>query len=1235
MEERPPGGVPGDVDGDSGDISGWLSSSSVVGGTVGPQRMDITERILRHTGGALEGGTSRLSHGRGLADQLLVAPLRTSHCGTDVMDGHSLSSTTSAFVGATTGDALRVMQREFDVQSAARGLTSVLGQTTGDLREVEGSAHSSAERISPRRQRFQLLVNAVVTRSMRAPRPRGQPTRFDSDIIEALLQLDPGTAEDDLAFELKAHAATEPKASLYYAELKQMLGEARSATQDSTPVLGVEPREYATRLPVGTVSEAFGKWTEASPTASTYEAPLFTFGQAPTQFTPRRGRSPARGDSTQGGSFQQPSSQPPSRLPSRSRSTSPSKAVSFEEGDGQPAGASPSIRKLPPPGSVSPHRGHHRQSVATQLAQEQDELARLVSESGPHCDALQLVLKACNEADGLLFVVGRAFMRSAYKPPLPFLNYRRVAATLVDDLQLLPDVYSDELMFEEALRKAVEAEIRSALRASQTGPVSVTAQAPSGPLPPSVSQRYEAASAILDLQPGHRAQLAGSECGEVLMAACNPASAGSTVTIDEATRQAVLADYLRSGVVQCTPGSTMSALGSATTSPVLTTPLPPTAVPAAAAVLTGSGAAVTLTDTPFYGAPTSQAPPSLPPSACGSTPSNISVPSTGSSNGAAPTLAAQLERAASSARGSGGAILEEGGEGGDGVEAEFIEEREEFERAMGQLRVEGSGGVGRSLVHQPNHAVTGRPVSGGALSVPAQLIQLGVPSSALGVNVIWFDYTPDADRRSASLQPARRTILELQAAFLHRELRRHRRIPVEPYTFTAQKLASALRYGNGQKRLFASTRGKLHVDLMEWRYELATRDGSLTSAMETMISVFAAAVHSVAALSTVEEEVDTLAHHGVADDDMFYKMLRVAEYELLPSGDSDDSIFLLVTWHPTSNDTHAVRTAFSLLTKLRSLAVSNQQGGHDELILRYFRVHVEKARLLSNLVLDSTRRSLPSLIYEAYLTTERRATYDTVAKLARALKESSSIGMSTLVFAPIEDVRGPGRTRQPTVPALAAAGTSGEPPPAPGTGGESAPAPATVPAPAALALAVSCYAAARQPFASARLATVTVPERARDQLHYIDLVKAWEFASIISLRITVGGGAPQFVTLSEISDTPPELWNAADPAGLGEYGAADIGACPICVLLRPDADTSERFSDFFARYRGGPTGPNGARPVANNVILTHHLDQCRPFWFCIDNCCSRAKVPLALAVSLDHTERARRMAASKARATGA
>ena len=266
MEERPPGGVPGGVDSDSEIVSGWLSSSPVVGGTVGPQRLDITERNFRHTGGAIvEAGASRLSHGRGLADQSMVAPLQTSRCGTGIMDGRSSSSTASEFVGASTSGALRAMQRDFNGQSAARGLTGVFGQTTGELREAESSAHSSAGRLSPRRQQLQLVVNAAVTRSMRTPRPRGQPTRFDSAIVEALLQLDPGTTEDDLSFELKAHAATETKASSYYAELKQMLGEARSATQDSTPVLGIEPRAYSTRLPVDVVSEAFGKGREASP----------------------------------------------------------------------------------------------------------------------------------------------------------------------------------------------------------------------------------------------------------------------------------------------------------------------------------------------------------------------------------------------------------------------------------------------------------------------------------------------------------------------------------------------------------------------------------------------------------------------------------------------------------------------------------------------------------------------------------------------------------------------------------------------------------------------------------------------------------------------------------------------------------------------------------------------------------------------------------------------------------
>ena len=666
--------------------------------------------------------------------------------------------------------------------------------------------------------------------------------------------------------------------------------------------------------------------------------------------------------------------------PALTRAVAP-RARCYSGPAGQPAG-------LPAGKPAGPQLTHPRTRT-----RDMDELARLIAESGPHCDALQSVLRACNEADGHLFSVGRAFMRSAYKPPLPFLNYRRVASMLVEDLHSLPDVYSDESMFDEALRKAVEAEIRSAMKASQTGLAPVVSQAPLGPLPPSISQRYEAASAILGPQPGHRTQAAGSECSDMLLAACNTAGAQgaskeSSRGVDETTRQSVLADYLSRGVVQRRASQTRS--GSSAASPVFATPLPADAKVSAASVMA----------TPYPGAPPSQPPPSFPPSACGSTPSNASVPSTISSSGnPEPTTATQKERAASPARSRDGPILEDSAGGLDFESTEQSGDKKGLERSMGELHVNGVGGMDR----KPVYAGGGRPIPGGTLPVVTQLIQLGVPSEALGAHVDWFDYRPEADRRSASIQPARRTIAELQAAFLHRELRRHRHIPVEPCAFTAQKLATALKYGSGQKRLFASSRGKLHVDLMEWRYELASRDGSLTSAMETMISVFASAVHSVAALDTVEEEVDTLARHGVSTDEVFFKMLRVAEYELLPSGDSDDSIFLLVTWHPNSTDIHSVRTAFGLLTKLRSLAVSNQQGEHDELILRYFRVHVEKARMLSSLVLDSTRRSLPSLIYEAYLTTERRGTYNTVAKLARALKEPSSIGTSSLLFTSLDD----------------------------------------------------------------------------------------------------------------------------------------------------------------------------------------------------------------------------------------
>ena len=290
-------------------------------------------------------------------------------------------------------------------------------------------------------------------------------------------------------------------------------------------------------------------------------------------------------------------------------------------------------------------------------------------------------------------------------------------------------------------------------------------------------------------------------------------------------------------------------------------------------------------------------------------------------------------------------------------------------------------------------------------TVVSELVQLRVPKEALYDQVVWFNHTPPADRRSATIQPAKCTISELQSALLHRERRRLQKIAVESCVLSVNTLLTYLRYGNGQKRVFASNRGNFHIALMEWRYDLVAQNGDLRRTCNGMMTTLTDAVRMVNSLRSVEEEVATLANHAVASDAVFYKMLKVVEYELLPSGDSDDSVLLEVEWHPTNGGSNVVRTAYALVSKLRSLASSNQQGGNDALILRYFRIHVEKARTLSNLVLDSTRRSLPDLIYDAYLTNSRRAEYDTVSRLATALKEPSSIGFSPLLFNPSEDSR--------------------------------------------------------------------------------------------------------------------------------------------------------------------------------------------------------------------------------------
>jgi hypothetical protein len=224
--------------------------------------------------------------------------------------------------------------------------------------------------------------------------------------------------------------------------------------------------------------------------------------------------------------------------------------------------------------------------------------------------------------------------------------------------------------------------------------------------------------------------------------------------------------------------------------------------------------------------------------------------------------------------------------------------------------------------------------------------------------------------------------------------------------------------------------------------------------------------------------------------------------------------------------------------------------------------------------------------------------------------------MALLRFAPTDEYR-PRVRHQPPVAGAATGGGGG--------GG---------PAASALALAASSYAADYQRGSTSRTG-IAVPVRERTKLHYIDLVGVWAHADSISIRCPPVGSAPaRFVKLSEISATPPEIWNPADPNGLGEYGAADIGKCPICAILRPNVTTSQQFSAFFAANHGGPTRAGGQRPVPDHILLSHTVDQCRPFWFAIDNAASRERIPLALASSLDHEERARRLAASKARAEG-
>ena len=105
---------------------------------------------------------------------------------------------------------------------------------------------------------------------------------------------------------------------------------------------------------------------------------------------------------------------------------------------------------------------------------------------------------------------------------------------------------------------------------------------------------------------------------------------------------------------------------------------------------------------------------------------------------------------------------------------------------------------------------------------------------------------------------------------------------------------------------------------------------------------------------------------------------------------------LRVEWHPDKAGVTVVRTAYALLSKLRAIASAT---GEDDEVLEFFRMHVDSARRLPNLVTGgSAGHSLPTMVYDAYCTPSKRLVFSTPTALASELREDSSLGMALLLF---------------------------------------------------------------------------------------------------------------------------------------------------------------------------------------------------------------------------------------------
>jgi hypothetical protein len=302
-----------------------------------------------------------------------------------------------------------------------------------------------------------------------------------------------------------------------------------------------------------------------------------------------------------------------------------------------------------------------------------------------------------------------------------------------------------------------------------------------------------------------------------------------------------------------------------------------------------------------------------------------------------------------------------------------------------------------------------------------------------------------------------------------------------------------------------------------------------------------------------------------------------------------------IEWHPTNLGSHVARTAHGLLSVIHASASvpGRSRAEVDEIVLRYFRSHVSKARTLSNLLVDNDKRSLPDRVYQEFCTTQARARFNTVSALLEVLKEPTGVGMAAL--------REFERRRQPQLP------PSQPPPPTSQTH-------LTTPVEGAGGEIESTTEA---------LAGMSV-----SKYMDLDLVKAHK-ADIDLLRRV--GDKNEFTPLSTVPGFAEcELCNPESSDGL--YGAADIGKCPVCCFLMPKVQRSQTMAQFKAEHNGnGPTAANGRCPIPRDVLISHHIDDCLRLRRAVEHAVERGKVPAKVGEPIAADVRAARFAESKAR----